>query len=241
MAVRPFRLCTAADQAAFTARATLAFSAWADEWLGTAAEAALSCAPLMAVAPEDDAAWLRVQGAAGTVWIAADQVRAVTAWLFGTPQASGGGLAATAAQAGLNALALRLAQAPAGEAALRAPAPLHLLEPGRAVLRACIEFAEAELVLLAELPAPERAMAPLNEPLGGLGSALGTQEVRLQAWLGEAELELRALRTLAVGDVLRLNRKLDEPVELEVNHQRVPCRGYLGARDGSLAVEIVRL
>jgi flagellar motor switch/type III secretory pathway protein FliN len=70
--------------------------------------------------------------------------------------------------------------------------------------------------------------------------AIAKQTVRVDVRLGESELDLGSLQTLSVGDVLRLDKKLDEGVELHVGDQRLPCIGYLAAHDGDVVIELAR-
>ncbi|MEN3202604.1 MAG: flagellar motor switch protein FliM [Atribacterota bacterium] len=66
------------------------------------------------------------------------------------------------------------------------------------------------------------------------------QRVRLPVWvkLGEAHIRLRELLTLEVGDVLLLERKADEPLEIYVG-KRVKMRGIPGRSGRHLAVKVI--
>ncbi|MCS7241146.1 flagellar motor switch protein FliM [Candidatus Caldatribacterium sp.] len=65
------------------------------------------------------------------------------------------------------------------------------------------------------------------------------QRVRLPVWvkLGEAHIRLRELLTLEVGDVLLLERKVDEPLEIYVG-KRLKMRGVPGRSGRRLAVKV---
>ena len=83
--------------------------------------------------------------------------------------------------------------------------------------------------------APRRAAAAPVEPLSG---ALQAQIVVLDAIAGEAELALEELTTLAVGDVIRLNRKISEPLQVCIRGGSVVCAARLGASKGRTALQL---
>jgi len=83
--------------------------------------------------------------------------------------------------------------------------------------------------------APRRVAAPPVEPLSG---ALQAQVVVLDGIAGEAELALEELTTLAVGDVIRLNRKISEPLQLRVRGGGVVCAARLGSTTGRTALQL---
>jgi Type III flagellar switch regulator (C-ring) FliN C-term len=85
------------------------------------------------------------------------------------------------------------------------------------------------------IEAPRRvATAPL-EPLSG---ALQTQRVVLEGIAGEAELALEELTTLAVGDVIRLNRRISEPLQVCIRGGGAVCAARLGASAGRNALQL---
>jgi len=59
-----------------------------------------------------------------------------------------------------------------------------------------------------------------------------------EAVAGEAELALEELTTLAVGDVIRLNRKISEPLQLRVRGGGVVCAARLGSTTGRTALQL---
>ena len=83
--------------------------------------------------------------------------------------------------------------------------------------------------------APRRAAAAPVEPLSG---ALQAQRVVLDGVAGEAELALEELTTLAVGDVLKLNRKISEPLQVRIRGGGVVCAARLGASKGHTALQL---
>ena len=83
--------------------------------------------------------------------------------------------------------------------------------------------------------APRRVAALPVEPLSG---ALQAQVVVLDGIAGEAELALEELTTLAVGDVIRLNRKISEPLQVCVRGGGVVCAARLGSSTGRTALQL---
>src|SRR5207245_4129234 len=102
-----------------------------------------------------------------------------------------------------------------------------------------LRLASEELSLLMELPRASAHVASRDGLLPVQG-AIAKQTVRVDVRLGESELDLGSLQTLSIGDVLRLDKKLDEGVELHVGDQRLPCIGYLAAHDGDVVIELAR-
>jgi hypothetical protein len=83
--------------------------------------------------------------------------------------------------------------------------------------------------------APRRAAAAPVEPLSG---ALQAQIVVLDGIAGEAELALEELTTLAVGDVIRLNRRISEPLQVCIRGGGAVCAARLGASKGRTALQL---
>ena len=80
--------------------------------------------------------------------------------------------------------------------------------------------------------------APGSERVTPLSRALEHQVVRLDALAGEAEIAFQELATLAPGDVLKLDRRLSEPVELRVHSGGPVCSARLGLSRGRLALQL---
>ncbi|HYD79897.1 MAG TPA: FliM/FliN family flagellar motor C-terminal domain-containing protein [Paucimonas sp.] len=95
------------------------------------------------------------------------------------------------------------------------------------------------LVPSASLPgaAPGGSTTALG-PTTGLIEALSGLPVKLTAEVGEAELTVGHLRMLAVGDVVRLNSRLDQPVNFIGPNGKTVCRAQLGTSKGRRAVEV---
>lgn len=81
--------------------------------------------------------------------------------------------------------------------------------------------------------APTVSVQPLVNPLHGL-------RARLQVCVGEASMTVAQLLAAREGEVLVLDRGLEEPVDLLLEG-KVVARGELMAVDGSFAVRITEL
>lgn len=68
--------------------------------------------------------------------------------------------------------------------------------------------------------------------------AIETQTVVLEAVAGEAELSLSELQTLAVGDVIRLDGRIERPIVVRLADTGPVCRGHLGRAKGRKAVQL---
>jgi flagellar motor switch/type III secretory pathway protein FliN len=98
-----------------------------------------------------------------------------------------------------------------------------------------LELAPDTVLTCLAASAPSRARGPVLEPLS---KAIQTQSVVLEAIAGEADLAVEELRTLAAGDVLKLNRRITEPLELRIQGGGVVCAARLGAARGRTALQL---
>lgn len=111
---------------------------------------------------------------------------------------------------------------------------LQLLFPASRVAHVLsLSGAKGARAALADKAAP----TPVLGAVAGLGARL---ELRLDAF----EIDLGSLVGLAVGDVLRVGHALDKPVRVCAVQAPLDgdplCLGWLGQRDGALAVELAR-
>ena len=81
-----------------------------------------------------------------------------------------------------------------------------------ALLTLAVPFAVLLPLCLEDLPPPR----PRPEPLSSRAYSVGSTRLSIEAGLGQAEMTLKDLRNLAVGDVLVLDKALDEPAELSL-------------------------
>ena len=262
MPIRDFRLLGASALDSVRVQAAAAVAAWAADW-GLGPETwEVRCAR-----PEADLAGVAWDGAwqvgARQLWLACPDSLSPALQLamfgrgfgleFGREFGHAGvepRLAPLAAGRARDALGAVLAAALLGEEGGQPPGPgvagqpaPHLLARGAGTLCVTLAIGGAECRILLDsasvtLLAPgawkaQPALAPFR-----LFKALGATPVRLPVRLGQAELGLSALMSVAVGDVIRLERAADAPVEVLAPGGGAFLRGYPGQLDGMVAVEL---
>ena len=72
-------------------------------------------------------------------------------------------------------------------------------------------------------------------PLITINKAISPTKVNLEVAAGTAELSIGELRSISVGDVIRLKTKLDQPVAVMLGKEKL-CSAFLGAYKGKKAV-----
>lgn len=77
-------------------------------------------------------------------------------------------------------------------------------------------------------------------PTTGLEEALARERITLRTVLGGTELNLGQLQLLSVGDVIPLEHRLDTPLKVVSTEGVELCEGWLGQRQGRIAVEMTR-
>lgn len=78
-----------------------------------------------------------------------------------------------------------------------------------------------------------------REPLEPRSRAVRSETVVLDALAGEAELAVEEVATLAIGDVLKLDRAISEPLQVRVRGGGHVCSARLGALQGRAALQLV--
>ena len=76
-------------------------------------------------------------------------------------------------------------------------------------------------------------------PVTPVENALGSESVLVSAIIGEAELPISEFARLAIGDVLVVDRRLQEPLTVHVEGGEVFAGGHLCAAQGSRAIELL--
>jgi len=254
MSPRPFLLLGESDHRALAERVDAALAAWRREWL---ADGAPEPVLYLEAAPRAER-WLAAQSD-GTVHLlvgcAGGWLARLGAQLVGGPQPDetrstppAASLAASLGEAIVETLARRLlGSAPAAAAAeLRwdgegvpqawlapgAGAEIYDLSPGLPLV-----IALSPALVAASLPKALAGRAG-REPLAARSGAVETCAVELHAVAGNAELELGELARLAPGDVIVLDRRLDEPLALNLGVHPV-ARVQLGTAHGGKALQVV--
>lgn len=93
-------------------------------------------------------------------------------------------------------------------------------------------------------PAPELPELNQGERPAASGASRRIEDVpvRVSAVLGKTRIDIAQLKKLGAGDIIELDRKVGEPIDLYVN-DRLIARGELVLIDGVLGVtmtEVVR-
>ncbi len=86
---------------------------------------------------------------------------------------------------------------------------------------------------------PRRATAPHETPVDELRTVLNVP-VRMRAVLGRTRMDLHRLLRLREGDVLDLDRRAGEPVDIYVN-DRFVARGEVVLIDDTLGVTLTEI
>ncbi len=84
---------------------------------------------------------------------------------------------------------------------------------------------------------------PPRAPAVAVAAVVADRPVRVSVHLSAVELNLGALQSLAVGDVIRLPHRLDEPLQVNVDLDDAPsrtalCRAHLAQKHGRLVAEL---
>lgn len=242
-AVRPFRFCSASGLETLHRTVTDAFTAWAEGRFdsGELADFQVEVDPCNAgavsAAGDVRVPSLSAEGPRGTWWVDAEQYTAMQFLLFGNAVRPGSIAAEIARQALVD-----LVDAVAG--AVPSPCLQEVIDlgvAGRALAKVCIRLQGRELEFLVDLPAP--SVPPLPSGQAGLPKvsyvpALLPHPVSVHATLGTVEVDLGTLHMLRPGDILRLDKRLDEPADLEIAGERLHCAAYLVASGHRKALEI---
>ena len=261
MNVSPYLLLKRSVVDRMAAQALAALGAWGAAWAALP-DHAVACADVadsayVPAARPDDAWTARDLGAGARLYVLAprDAQRWMESLVFGAEHdtAAVSALAGDVATQALDALVACLAEALTGQANLSAtphasaqPLPTHLLRRGAGSLLCTVQLGAGTLRVLVpavalDLPAGGAASATsAAAPLATLRDALAAQPVALHVELARAELTLGYLRTLAVGDVLALPMRLDEPLQVHGPGGPLPCAAHLGTADGRRAIELTR-
>jgi hypothetical protein len=118
---------------------------------------------------------------------------------------------------------------------------------GAGILRLQIHIADSTMQawipaqLAQSLAATDAVMVDQDgglDPLFPVGKALSRQAVPVSVTLGNIELTLDAFCSLQEGDVIRLDEGLSERALVAFAHSETACKGFLGQKNGNLAVQI---
>jgi len=78
----------------------------------------------------------------------------------------------------------------------------------------------------------------VRESIQPVSQAFDNERVNLEIIIGEGELTIEELGTLATGDVIPLDRKLSQEISIRLNGHTSVCGGFLGGVHGRMAVQV---
>lgn len=134
------------------------------------------------------------------------------------------------------------------EKTLETSLPNDALMPGREAI--CVSFKLREITipiwvpvssLLARIGFPPNVGSSGSERIVKPRQAVANQKLTGWVTLGRAELTVGALASLKAGDVIRMDKDLQEPLALVFENFSAGFSGYLGRQDDLLAFRIQEL
>ena len=242
---RPFVLLATSRLTAFRERLHALLQGWCLDWGIDASELQLECLRAAGQGARAQQGWQGLQGGvwhmAGSGWLGALRSQM---WQESTPNTES--LAASATLAAHQDWLARLKAWPTeganGSASVGA-AVTDCFAPGSGAVLARLVLGGHACEILFALPAawlPAVAVAKSRLPAPvPRSTALGKLEVHLQVEAGRSEVALGNLLMLAVGDVIRLDRSIDAPLQVFAPGGEHVFDGYLGKRGERKALELV--
>jgi hypothetical protein len=261
---RPFKLINASEQRWLAEATARTVGDWLATWLpGESAGPARCCAASERATTslaDDPMRWVGSTRPDGTyVAVAANGElwRAVAEKLFGTPADAAGPQAAGAKSIVDDVVAQSfgdLVQRLVSPAGAGTPAPSSWAPSADAWQRgsgaAIVEFPAWDGCLALLLSAPyaahllnrrERSRRSGAAPPIDRRQCIAAQTAQVRVWLGGASIELGVLQTLAVGDVVRLDARSDQPLPLTIEGQATGQRAFLGCLQGKRAAQLAQV
>jgi len=123
--------------------------------------------------------------------------------------------------------------------------PEEEFEPGRGIFEVKIDFAETTvLAWLPVLSLVSRFDSLYEIPRSSsahfypAAEVLSNQRLSSRITLGVAELSLVELMNLNIGDVVKMDKGLQEPLTLEMDNSSVKFSGFLGCSDNRFAFQV---
>jgi flagellar motor switch/type III secretory pathway protein FliN len=134
--------------------------------------------------------------------------------------------------------------APVTERLDRAPLPPEMRSRGSGCVSVKIRVGEIEIPCFLSSRAASRHRACRAEPqtaeFAPLIEALSRQRTSAQATLGTVDIRFEELMTLGIGDVVKLGKAIEEPLEFHIQDCPVILSGYLCRRHDRLAIRLAR-
>lgn len=256
MTIRPYRLFGATEQQASLRQVGARLSTWASDWMVPRdIEPLVEIVPIASV-PTNEMYW-ELAGAGETPFVAVGYGRTLS-WqipglLFGDNLETSKQVADNSV---LDALACRMVRdlaerllVASGVPNPKSPhfwsgiPPVDMDKPGIACL--AMKCSLKAGITISLLLWSETIDAWANDiethtgkPVVPVTRAIDRERVDVDIVVGEGELTIEELGTLAVGDVIPLGRKLSEEVAVRLATGAPLCKGFLGDMDGRMAVQV---
>lgn len=263
MQVRPYKLIGASERARLQQLLSDVADHWSRQWLMAAPGFALQCGPAKLAAQSIAGEWREYVGKEGSLaYIAtpASSMRRFAELTFGAgvnhfdPSSTGPSLLLGGVfDRALADIVERLRAVPAaaqGEGgdtpldAREAPPPPDAVRRGSGALSVQWPLGKAwlDLILSADLVrrllgAQAGSNAARERPVR-ISDCIQTQRVSLQAWVGEVEIGLGLLQSLAPGDVIRFEASIHEPLRVTLSGTSTRVRAFLGSSAGRKALQL---
>jgi hypothetical protein len=260
MNVRPYALLASSTVTAIGKRVESAVHEWCAGWGIDRSAVAVESRRAWDSAVPTAAEWRFLTSVEGErVWFSAGPalVEEVLSCMFAPDhrfrergRVSAGSIASDSAQAAIDDLAARVASVfgttPGYVSEAPAQPPEVLFVCGSGAVSISVGIGKSGCCVLADHAAVLTAVPLGGQPEGASvqwprrEDLLGGLPISLPVVLGSAEVEIGNLLTLAVGDVIRLDTLVDQPLPIVSPDGKALCAGYLHAMDRQVVIEIVQ-
>lgn len=261
---RPFKLLNASETRWLAGTVAQAAGGWLAHWLPEETPGPVRCCAASERATTSLAGepvrWIGSalrDGSYVAVALNGELWRAVAEKLFGSPAGASGppiggatGIVDDVVTQAFGNLGERLvALAGAGAAAPSSQAPAaDAWQRGSGAAIVEIPVAGQSITLLLGAPCVAKVLAKRERPrraelaaLGDRRQCIGAQTAQVRVWLGDASIELGVLQSLALGDVVRLDARIDQPLPLSIEDRASGQRAFLGCLQGRRAVQLAQV
>jgi flagellar motor switch/type III secretory pathway protein FliN len=241
----PFKLINRSESQRLCDRLSLLAKQWADEWLH-----GLSGVPQATAGPQalPDSSWTvrqRTAEVAAAVGLSTSAASSLRRCLTGIAESTDDAVLHEVDDAAVSSLLqLLLGTGECGNGEV--PTPQAVAAPGSGYVSMKCRFDDGfELDVLLW---PKTVEAWLSEAAAKTSQkrvsvsrldALDSQTVTIDVVAGEAEIAFEEFRSLCAGVVIKLDRRLDQPLHLRLAGEGVVCSGHLGVNDDRRAVQVV--
>jgi flagellar motor switch/type III secretory pathway protein FliN len=259
MEYRNYKLLNKTELFAIKRKLETAYEAWSSAWLTDVVPAQVGCH--RAAEYQGDAAlkrdvWKYV-GVEPGQWIAVSFGSSFQSLLGASLASSGQGSIPARPSALLNDLAMRavadlvrplcpwVAESAAEKIVEGAGLPAQVWEAGSGALVAELTWGDERMEIVfsaAHVTAmldTGKARSQSSVPFARTTDALLKERLTLKVLAGETQLELALLQTIVVGDVIKLNTRIDEPLQvLNADGTRL-CNAFLGSYEGRKSIQLI--